>query len=218
MERENERIDEEKRARLLKECKRELISTECSHLRSLQVTVEVYYDSMMVGSQQATLPFSDSEVRAIFSNLLEIIEFHQVIRRNLEPLWEGTEGLFESTLLDSFGTESPFGPLYLKYALGYRNSVQILEKYKSDDQLQNFLKEKQSHPSANGLTLQSLLIGPIKRPLRLAGIISKLKQLSNEDVIQTINTVHNALTAITQQINQIVSPPNSNGWNFCHVQ
>lgn len=149
--------------------KQEILGYEERALGSMRYAWGYFYLPLIEASKDPSFSMPSKKVRLVFINLAELINFQQRCVANLRQDIETEDGSFGKTLLKIFGSEE-FSDLYYTYASGYLHSVALLDKYAEEPDVKEILSRREGE----GHTLQSCLIGPLKRPLRLEALISNL--------------------------------------------
>lgn len=132
----------------------ELIETESTHVRDLQIIVEVFFNSMndLLSEKASTVIFANIETVLIAAvSLLSDLEDRQRSSR-----------LYINTIGDLLERHMPSMNVYMPYCVNQSSAAQILEaERKRDPNIQSHLQMlRSSHPAARNLDLSSFLLIP----------------------------------------------------------
>lgn len=187
------------RTRQFQEATFELITSEASYLRSLNVLVKSFYRHTS---------FCDSEIidqrkkEDLFSNILEVIQVASQLLDQMELRWK--QNVFVPTFCDILlrFAEQHFD-VYKQYCRFKRRQERTLRLLKEKPKFNGILRMLEADSRCQGLSLHSFLLLPLQRitryPLLLEAILSRLH-------------VNDPVYAITRQClhrcNQIVNTCN----------
>ncbi|TPX33329.1 hypothetical protein SmJEL517_g03690 [Synchytrium microbalum] len=145
----------------------ELISTEKSYVRDLQLIIEVFYHPM------SGLVTPD-KLNGIFSNIEELLFTNTLILSDFESLQEASHYYIQS-VGDVFVKHSPSLECYSIYCGNQSLAAKLLQKLRQDDKrLGDFLKSCQKNPKCRALDLTSFLLEPMQRILRYSILLEKV--------------------------------------------
>jgi RhoGEF domain/PH domain len=118
---------------------------------------------------------SDSEVRAVFANIDQIIPYHKIIADELEV---------EDEVCYVFRKYAPYLKIYTLYVNNYDHACDVLARFKKNKKFQAFLEEKRNDPECGGLDLMSFLIMPIQRIPRYRLLLQELKKVTSSTDVE----------------------------------
>ncbi|KAG0801406.1 hypothetical protein G6F22_001282 [Rhizopus arrhizus] len=149
----------------------ELLETERNYQKDMLLLRDIYYE-------QALLCLPKSDVRHLFSNLLDIVEFEKSFVAVLEHSCEQ----------DSIGTafrESmrAIDHIYSEYCKKHEDAVLKLQELKSQVETQTFLSkcQEQIQGKTTSWDLGSLLIKPVQRVLKYPLLLREILALTSPE-------------------------------------
>ncbi|GBC07922.1 hypothetical protein RclHR1_00780002 [Rhizophagus clarus] len=152
----------------------ELISTENSYHRDLQMIVEVYY-----GPLQCIL--SQNELDIIFSNIEDILLCSTTILSDLEQR-QKDDKLFVNNIGDIILKLSDNLGCYEIYCGEQLNASKYLRKKREEDKtFLEFLKKAQQDPRCGSLNLLSILMIPLQRITNYPSLIRQILRYTSKD-------------------------------------
>ncbi|CAG8628227.1 2674_t:CDS:2, partial [Racocetra fulgida] len=173
-----ESISKEERKR--QEAIYELIITEQTYLRDLQIIIELFY-----GPLQSLL--SEQDLSTIFCNIQDILLCNTTILSDLEQRQE-EDAYFVSKVGDILLKHYENLTLYTKYCGNQLNATKFLQKKCSvDKKFADFLKKIQQDPQCGSLDLSSFLLKPLQRITRYPLLIRQILHYTSKDNIDHQN-------------------------------
>ncbi|CAG8440515.1 4016_t:CDS:10 [Acaulospora colombiana] len=152
----------------------ELIFTEQTYLRDLQMIVEVFY-----GPMQDLLP--KNELEMIFSNIEDILLHNTAILSDLEQRQKEEDYIVKS-VGDVLVKHSAGLRLYVKYCGNQMNASKFIQKKREEDKrIEEFLKRCQQNPKCGSLDLCSFLLKPLQRITRYPLLIRQILHYTGKD-------------------------------------
>ncbi|CAG8557077.1 1263_t:CDS:10 [Ambispora leptoticha] len=152
----------------------ELINTEQSYLRDLQMIVEVFY-----GPLQSIL--DAQELMTIFSNIEDILLCNTAILSDLEQR-QRDEGFYVDSLGDILIKHVDSLRCYVTYCGNQLNASKFLQKKRTEDQrLEEFLKKRLQDPQCRSLDLSSYLLKPLQRITRYPLLFRQILHYTEKD-------------------------------------
>ncbi|CAG8555372.1 11309_t:CDS:10, partial [Ambispora gerdemannii] len=152
----------------------ELITTEQSYLRDLQMIVAVFY-----GPLQNLL--DAHELTTIFSNIEDILLCNTAILSDLEQR-QRDEGFFVDTLGDILIKHVDNLRCYITYCGNQLNASKFLQKKRAEDhRLEEFLKKSLQDPQCRSLDLSSYLLNPLQRITRYPLLFRQILHYTEKD-------------------------------------
>ncbi|XP_066579186.1 rho guanine nucleotide exchange factor 11 isoform X2 [Amia ocellicauda] len=194
----------------------ELFTTESSHLRTLRVLDQVFYQKMKTILNQ-------EELGCIFPNLPEVFEVHS-------SLCESMKKLRESSIVQSIGDimlvrfEGAAGQEFQEKVSQFcSHQAQALELIKSkqrkDPRFQQLIQECEANPQCRRLQLKDLLVSEMQRltkyPL-LLGNIMKYTDGSSPDLL-CLQRAQDCCRGILKNVNEAVKET-ENRHRLCQYQ
>ncbi|KAJ1555279.1 Intersectin-2, partial [Nowakowskiella sp. JEL0078] len=163
----------------------ELVSTESTYVRDLQIIVEVFYQPM-------SLFMKDRDLENIFANIDEILLANSLILSDLESYLE-SQGYVVDAIGSEFAKHIPSLDCYATYCRNQMNSSKFLQQRRNTDrELSDFLKECFRNPKCRSLDLSSFLLQPMQRITRYSLLLKQILHYTPKshpdysDVIKTI--------------------------------
>ncbi|KAJ3203501.1 Intersectin 1 (SH3 domain protein), partial [Dinochytrium kinnereticum] len=167
-----ERLTLEERKR--QEAIYELIQTEQSYVRDLQIIFEVFYNPI---SQY----LSQQDVTSIFSNLEDILMTNTIILSD----WEEAQKQSNYVIMNIgtlFERNASALDCYRKYCSDLMPASKLLQKRRQENErLQEFLKTCQRNPQCRSLDLSSFLLQPMQRVTRYTLIFKQILHYTPQD-------------------------------------
>lgn len=132
----------------------ELIATESTHVRDLQIVVQVFFDAIqpLLNAKAATV---------IFANIEDILLAAVSLMSDLEAR-QRSERLFITQIGDILETHMAGMSVYIPYCVNQETAAQILAAERTrNTEIEDTLKRlRNEHPSARGLDLSHFLLTP----------------------------------------------------------
>lgn len=152
------------------EIAREILSTEASYVRSLNVLVNVYMTTLESFGEEIV---PASKIRSIFSEIKVILSYNEFILKGLQERMENwySEG---QRLGDIFLRLTDFLKVYTAYVNNYNNSVNTLQEISQIPEVAQALQECRNRKETGGMEIQSYLIMPIQRIPRYVLLLTDL--------------------------------------------
>ncbi|KAG9290202.1 hypothetical protein G9A89_022178 [Geosiphon pyriformis] len=184
----------------------ELITTEQSYLRDLQMIVADFYSPL-----QNLL--DTHELSTLFSNIEDILLCNTEILSDLEQR-QRDEGFFVDTLGDILVKHVENLRCYVVYCGNQMNASKFLQKKRIEDsRFDDFLKQKLQDPRTRLLDLSSYLLKPLQRITRYPLLFRQILHYTEKDnpdhqnIIQSLNIAEDILEqtneAAREQENQV---------------
>ncbi|GAN04312.1 hypothetical protein MAM1_0060c03772 [Mucor ambiguus] len=167
----------------------ELLETEKAYQKDMSLLKSIYYD----GAMNAGL--SKAEVRHLFSNLTEIVEFEKTFVTLLEHSCEQ----------DSVGTSfretmRAIDSIYSEYCKRHEDAVLKLQELEMQPEIQSFLNDckEKIQGKTTSWDLGSLLIKPVQRVLKYPLLLREILSLTPPTHID-----HDDLSAAVKEIQEV---------------
>eukprot|EP01087_Luapelamoeba_hula_P017457 TRINITY_DN5505_c0_g1_i1.p1 TRINITY_DN5505_c0_g1~~TRINITY_DN5505_c0_g1_i1.p1 ORF type:complete len:1317 (+),score=235.45 TRINITY_DN5505_c0_g1_i1:175-4125(+) len=176
---------ESKRGNIVKE----IFSSEATYVNGLYVLVQMKTPKPPVQS-----PFSEEELRTIFSNVDTIFNFNLNLLRDVRGkliTWEPAAAVVG----DIFLQWSDYFKMYQSYCDNYDNAVACVRNLAKNPKVEAFLQQCQAE---HGQSLQSFLIMPVQRIPRYRMLLQDLQSKT-----PTEHPDHPLLTEATKKIQEI---------------
>lgn len=180
----------------------ELISTESSHVRDVQIIVDVFFNAMqpLLQPKAATVIFGNiEEVLLAAVSLLSDFEARQ---RNAR--------LYITQIGDILETHMADMSVYIPYCVNQETASHILATERScDPQLDGLLTRlRAEHPSARGLDLSHFLLVPMQRltryPLLFGQILKYTDQDDNPDEVAALRRAMSTAQRLLDSTNEAI--------------
>ncbi|KAI9193369.1 uncharacterized protein BJ171DRAFT_528088 [Polychytrium aggregatum] len=137
----------------------ELIATEQSYVRDLQIIVDVFYGPM-------TGMLLESDFRTIFSNIEDLLISNTMILSDFETLLKEGNG-YIGAIGDTFSRHASSLEAYTVYCGNQMGASKLLQKRCQESQpLTQFVKTAQQNPACRSLDLHAFLLKPMQRITR----------------------------------------------------
>lgn len=153
----------------------ELIATESSHVRDVQIIVDVFFNSMqpLLQSKAATV---------IFGNIEEVLLAAVSLLSDLEARQRNAQ-MFITQIGDILENHMKQMSVYIPYCVNQETATHILTtERKRNAELDDLLKRLRSeHSSARGLDLSHFLLVPMQRLTRYPLLIGQILRYTNEE-------------------------------------
>ncbi|XP_055339988.1 rho guanine nucleotide exchange factor 16-like [Paramacrobiotus metropolitanus] len=205
-----ERLSEEERK--LQEATYEIICSEASHLRSLNILINVFKnapelnaisDKLSPGEMPLAV-LSAQEERNLFLNITDIRRISAHLLQRLHKRWvehRNNTGLVTlpdfSDILEDFAT-GEFKP-YVNYCSNQLFQDRTLKNLKERRRFVDIVKRLEAHPACELLDFRSYLMLPMQRitrlPLLLSAVMKRLNSASSE-----FSKYGNALAAVNKVV------------------
>ncbi|KAI9305164.1 hypothetical protein BJ944DRAFT_73012 [Cunninghamella echinulata] len=155
----------------------ELLETEKIYCNDMIVLKEVYYDQANLlllqneDRHHQQQPFSSSDIKIIFSNLLAIIEFETIfvdLLKDAISLQQDKNGQFLSIGMVFRNMMQQIDHVYCDYCKRHEDAVCRLQELDAKPNVQQFLKtcSEQLHGRTQSWDIGSMLIKPVQRVLK----------------------------------------------------
>lgn len=146
----------------------ELISTEQSYTRNMQLLVEAFY-----GPLQSLL--SERDLRTIFSNVEDILLCNTALLSDLEDR-QRDNGLYVDCVGDIMLRHTDGLRAYIEYCANQSHAAKYLQrKREQDKRLGEFLKRTQeANPAVKSMDLSSFLLQPMQRLARFPLLLRQI--------------------------------------------
>lgn len=183
----------------------DLFSTETNYVRILNLIMTEFRKPLeeMIGKKDEEL-INKSELRAIFSNFLPILDVHTRMLdhfREMHASWK-EDCLIGKVILDHRDALLKAYPPYVNYFEQMKNT--LLQCIAQNPKFHAFLKINQSKPQCGRQTLQELMIQPVQRLPFLSLLIKDILKhtpKSNPDHKELENAL-NAIKDVNNYINE----------------
>ncbi|XP_045515496.1 uncharacterized protein LOC123708702 isoform X2 [Pieris brassicae] len=162
----------------LQEAKFEVLTSEASYLNSLNV-LEEHFISHPAFREAHVLPREDWET--LFSTILPVRKCSQMLLAEMERCWQ--ENILLTGICDIVRShaEQRFHA-YVKYCENQAVMVRTLQRLRETPNFTAALKQMESHPACQSLSLHSFLMLPMQRITRLPLLLDAvLRNLSSGD-------------------------------------
>lgn len=179
----------------------ELLRTEQSYVRSLNIIVHVYKHPMIDGIINKELPVTEEQLRIVFGNLEELINVNTTLLQGLVDRmkeWSPTQQIG-----DVLAQLAPFLKLYSLYSLNYEKASTEVEELKKKAAFKLWLDKKSEDPIIAGLDFGAYLIMPIQRIPRYRLLIQELLSATPEDHpdYKELSEALNKLKSVADDVN-----------------
>ncbi|KNC97059.1 uncharacterized protein SPPG_07456 [Spizellomyces punctatus DAOM BR117] len=146
----------------------ELIATEQTYVRDLELIYQTFY-----GPMSQILPHGDLE--AVFSNIEDIKMVNAVILSDLEAVQQEHDFVIEA-IGDVFCKHADSLSVYQTYCGNFGNALKVLQKQRSENpRVAEYLKRQQtSNPLCRSLDLSSFLLQPMQRITRYSLLLKQI--------------------------------------------
>ncbi|KAJ3050644.1 hypothetical protein HK097_008351 [Rhizophlyctis rosea] len=175
----------------------ELIGTEQSYVRDLQLIVEVFYAPLQTLLQP-------SDVKSLFSNLEEILLVNSLILSDLETVQSEQEFVI-SGIGGMFLKHAQSLDAYQRYCANMNHAQKTLQRLRAGDpRLAEFLKSQQSqNPACRFLDLSSFLLEPMQRITRYTLLLRQILHHTPKDHPDHNDVVH--ALAVSEEVAERVN-------------
>ncbi|CAO0799422.1 unnamed protein product [Mucor circinelloides] len=167
----------------------ELLETEKAYQKDMSLLKSIYYD----GAMNAGL--SKADVRHLFSNLTEIVEFEKTFVTLLEHSYE------QDSVGSSFReTMRAIDSIYSEYCKRHEDAVLKLQELEMQPEIQAFLNEckEKIQGKTTSWDLGSLLIKPVQRVLKYPLLLREILSLTPPTHVD-----HDDLSAAVKEIQEV---------------
>lgn len=175
----------------------EIFDTERKYVDDLKLVREIFLRPMR---ERGLL--KDTDIRALFGNLEELISINSVI---LGELVELMKNWGPKTLIGPlFVQTAPFLKSYMPYCSNYQHALQTLNRLRGQERFMQFLGRAESDPRCCGLQLVSFLITPVQRIPRYELLLRELRKTTRvEDPdYEQLSSALQALKGIAEFVNE----------------
>lgn len=152
--------------RKLQEALFEILTSEASYFRSLNVLIEVFYKSPCMQAGKPGAVVSPVEKHHLFSNVLEIHMTSENFLRVMEAAFREDPWLTQLCEIVYDHTETKFD-CYVTYVQNQMYQTRALCKLRSNPAFLEAMRQVQSQPDCAFLDLNSFLLLPMQRVTRL---------------------------------------------------
>ncbi|PWN31681.1 Dbl homology domain-containing protein [Meira miltonrushii] len=153
----------------------ELIATESTHVRDVQIIVDVFFNAMqpLLQTKAATV---------IFGNIEEVLLAAVSLLSDLEARQRSAQ-MFITQIGDILENHMKQMSVYIPYCVNQETATHILTTERNRNvQLDDLLKRLRSeHASARGLDLSHFLLVPMQRLTRYPLLIGQILRYTNEE-------------------------------------
>ncbi|PHZ17252.1 uncharacterized protein RHIMIDRAFT_253498 [Rhizopus microsporus ATCC 52813] len=166
----------------------ELLETERAYQKDMSLLKEIYYD-------QAVECLSRSDVRHLFSNLLDIVEFEKSFVVLLEHSYE--QDTIGTAFRESMRT---IDSIYSDYCKRHEDAVLRLQELETQAEAQAFLNkcQEQLQGKTTSWDLGSLLIKPVQRVLKYPLLLREILTLTSPTHLD-----HDDLASALKEIEEV---------------
>lgn len=156
----------------------ELIRTEGTHVRDLQIVVDVFFNAM-----HAADVLSAKARTVIFANVEEVLLAAVSLLSDLESRQRESR-LYVTRIGDILANHMSRMHVYLPYCVNQSAARNILQSERSRNaELESMLVDLRiQHPAARGLDLGSFLLAPMQRLTRYPLLFSQILRYTNTEV------------------------------------
>eukprot|EP00095_Tigriopus_kingsejongensis_P010586 maker-scaffold449_size167299-snap-gene-0.16 protein:Tk10586 transcript:maker-scaffold449_size167299-snap-gene-0.16-mRNA-1 annotation:"hypothetical protein DAPPUDRAFT_43086" len=174
----------------------EVISSEASYLKSLNVLISHFMQSPKFLGDTSVI--SKRDYRILFSDVIAVRQCSEKFLEDLENRWQDSVLLTGITTIVNEHAQKYF-QVYVKYCSNQIYQDRILKKLKAENpKFVETLKELESNPVCQSLAMHSFLMLPMQRitrlPLLIQAIYNRLNSQSDEyssckEALETINKI-----------------------------
>ncbi|XP_053391611.1 ephexin-1-like [Mercenaria mercenaria] len=197
-----------KEKRYLLEKKFEIIASEASYLKSINVLIDVFMMSDMFRYKSPTRSKVNKQKHdLIFSNILEIRETSERFLQELESNWESNIFLSDVCKIVADHAEQKF-ECYVAYcSTQHVQSRTIQELRQNSGDFDKALKQLEERPECQRMDMLSFLLLPMQRITRLRlltnDVYKKIAEKENkDDVRKEANRVHRYVSKVNKRCNR----------------
>ncbi|CAO3646600.1 unnamed protein product [Cunninghamella echinulata] len=195
----------------------ELLETEKIYCNDMIVLKEVYYDQanlLLLQNEDRhhhqQQPFSSSDIKIIFSNLLAIIEFETTfvdLLKDAISLQQDKNGQFLSIGMVFRKMMQQIDLVYCDYCKRHEDAVCRLQELDAKPNVQQFLKtcSEQLQGRTQSWDIGSMLIKPVQRVLKYPLLLKELLSVTSEDDpdYEHLCIAHKEIQDVADHINEI---------------
>eukprot|EP01084_Bolivina_argentea_P276924 472621_1 len=180
---------------------RELIETERTYVKGLNVCIETYYKRL----SSDTKIINTEDVKRVFGDIATLYQLNKTFLNDLEDRYKGFKN-DKTRIGDQFVKFCPYFRMYQNYCNKYDEASVILSKYNEKQSFNNLCMEIRDE--CKGKTLQSLLILPIQRLPRYRLCLTEIvKNTENNhpdliDLRRALELVEETTTLINQRMKE----------------
>ncbi|XP_046391258.1 uncharacterized protein LOC124159476 isoform X2 [Ischnura elegans] len=164
--------------RKIQEAKFEVVTSEASYLKSLNILVSHFVESPSLKDENL-LSVSDRDV--LFSNIMPVKMCSERFMAELERCWQDDILLLDICDIIRRHAEKHFS-VYVNYCSNQVHLDRTLHRLKKSPQFLEVINTIESHPVCQSLSLHSFLMLPMQRVTRLPLLVDAiLRRMSKED-------------------------------------
>jgi len=182
----------------------ELLTTEQTYVKNLQVLVQVFKDPIAHRILDGTLGLSEANFHVIFSNVEEILAVNvRFLSSLIERLKDWSD---EQQIGDVVMQVTNELRLYIVYSLAFQEATKIVADFEKKEKNILFLEKQGESPLCQGLEFSAFLIMPIQRIPRYNMLIAEIiKQTpENHSDLANLKASLSALQDVALEINEAV--------------
>ncbi len=167
----------------------ELISTECSHIKTTKVIIDVFMSCLinLKSTEQTSDHFKDIDIRKLFCNIIEVFNCNLTFwQRYLHPIIlnlsaSQTPLIDPLSLVDGFSEfKNLFSP-YEEFILEKNNSLDYFKQKSNDNEHFNkFILWAENHPLVGRLKIADFMMIPVQRLTKYQLLIEKVYQFTED--------------------------------------
>ncbi|KAI9004449.1 hypothetical protein DFJ74DRAFT_693455 [Hyaloraphidium curvatum] len=182
----------------------ELISTEQTYVRDLQLILEVFYQPL-----QQLPGLTSQDLVGIFNNIEDILICNSLILSDFEKLQADQGGVVHAIGAAFLKHVKPL-QAYQQYCGKQMQTSKFLQKKRTEDKnLGDFLKRAQLHPKCRSLDLSSFLLEPFQRITRYPLIFRQILHYTPKDhpdhqqVMESLDACESLLDKVNEMVRDI---------------
>ncbi|XP_045463410.1 rho guanine nucleotide exchange factor 39-like [Harmonia axyridis] len=171
----------------------EIIVSEKSYVHQLSLIIDFF---MKPAKEKKLLSFEDYEI--LFGNIQTIYSVNEAL---LKELYKGSVNVAKAFL-----HIAPYFKMYSSYALGFKKTLDFLQKARQrNPEFYNFMEKQETRPEVQN-KLSALLIAPIQRVPRYKLLLQQLHELTSpsEPDYQSISDSLFKVEEAAKHINKVV--------------
>ncbi|KAF8638846.1 hypothetical protein AX17_001904 [Amanita inopinata Kibby_2008] len=177
----------------------ELIITEATYVRDLQLIVEVFYASMMP-------MLSDKEVTVIFANIEDVLLVNTAFLSSLEERQKDCR-LYIDKIGDVLCSHIPNMGVYMQYCVNQATAIKVLQSLREENhELASHLQRlRDGNAVVRNLDLSSYLLAPMQRITKYPLLIKQIQHYTEAeeeqaDIAKSLYTAESLLDRINETI------------------
>ncbi|KAI5118090.1 hypothetical protein M0805_007740 [Coniferiporia weirii] len=176
----------------------ELINTEATYVRDLQLIVEVFYSSMVS-------MLDEKEITVVFANIEDLLLVNTAFLSSLEERQKECR-LYIDSIGDLLVRHMDNMGVYANYCVNQGNAIKILQSIReSRPEVAAHLQKLREDPAVRSLDLSSYLLAPMQRITRYPLL---LRQILNYTEVESdrkqISSAHDFVERILKYINEAI--------------